>query len=155
MSEAPCLMASRRTLFTKRTIGASSTALVSVSSISLEVSSTISRSNSVLSPSWSISEFNEFCWSNSSVRSLARTRSSTTTASVLMPVANLISSSAAMFVGSARAMNKRLPRLKIGIVWCLLISAAETSLSGNELRSIADKSSKGTPNSADAISARS
>ncbi len=44
----------------------------------------------------------------------ANLSSSTSIASVFMPTANLISSSAFKFKGSDRATYKRLPRLKIG-----------------------------------------
>ena len=153
MSDAPFLMASSSTLFTKRTIGASSTSsrptasLFSSSSPPVTSRFSRSRSSSASAGIWvstcSIALLANFC-------SLS---SSTTTASTDRPVWNLISSSACRLVGSETATNSRLPRLTSGSTRCLASSLSETSLTVSRSGWIASRSSSGTPNSCEAAMA--
>jgi hypothetical protein len=73
--------------------------------------------------------------------------SSTTMASTLMPVANLISSIAPRMVGSDTATNSRLPRRNSGSTRCLASSLSPASLIVSRSIATASRSISGTPNS--------
>ena len=141
------------TLLTKRTIG--------VSSISPLASPASSFSSSTV---W-ISRFSRpssnsskpirgtSCESTNLLIASLSSRSSTSTASVLIPVWNLISSKARRLVGSETAIKRRLPRRYRGSVWWCCISLRSTRSFGIISILNEDRSNKGAPNSSEAASA--
>ena len=81
--------------------------------------------------------------------------SSTTIASIPRLVANLTSSIACRFVGSATARNSRLPRRKSGSTRCLASSLSLTRRTESRSMFTASRSNSGTPNSLEAATAMS
>ena len=138
-------MASINNLFTNFTMGASSTAGPSSSSVLLElVRSSVSSSKSMPS-SLKLAKLLAPAYNFSIKR--CNLSSSTTTVSMFNLLLNRIASIASTRVGSLIATDKRFPRLKIGrTVNCRIIFSSTISLGIAELSS-ASRSNKGSPNS--------
>ena len=155
MSEAPRRMASSISLLTKRTMGASSmSSRLMFSPISSSVLPSSRPSSSMPSSSLMMGIWLSTC-SSSVVTVRCSLSSSQTMASTIMPVWNLISSSACRLVGSDTPTNRRLPRRNSGSTRNLSSSLSLTTrmMSGSTVT--ASRSSSGTPNSADAAVAMS
>ena len=138
-------------MFTNLTIGASSPGAVSASCSFSRLSGS-SRSISSSEPSNSPNASSRLVSEELSNLSTAADSlsSSTSTDSTVMPVLNLISSTALINEGSLCATNSRFPRLKRGRIRCFSISPRLTMSLGATSKSKVPRSRTGKPNSSEA-----
>jgi len=140
MSEAPPLIASSRILVTYFTTGASSISSVATASVGVSASVTSIPERSTSSVTMSMAFAEE---SVSFLTTFSSLSSSTTTGSMVSPVANFTSCSTCSLDGSDIATNTRLPRLPSATMRWLVTSFVSISASGRWSRSTAFRSSSG------------